>query len=527
MANKPNIILILNDDMGFSDLGCYGGEVQTPNLDRLAARGLRYSQFYNTARCCPSRGSLLTGLYPHQADIGHMMGTHGLDGYLGDLSPQSVTIAEALKTVGYATFMSGKWHVTRFVDGPKHNWPCQRGFDDFYGIITGAANFFNPRTLTRNNERISAEDDEYFFTDAISDEAVRQIREHAKKEDDAPFFQYVAYTAPHWPLHAHESDSARYKGRFDAGWDELRSRRLDRLRELGALDPEWELSERDARVANWNDAPNKEWECRRMEVYAAQIDRMDQGIGRILNALDETGQRDNTWIMFLADNGGCAEELTASMAERVATGWEKIGTSTTRQGTPVSFGNSPDIWPGGEETYASYGIPWANVSNSPFRLYKHWVHEGGIATPLIVSGPDIEQEAQGQWRHQPGQLPDIMATCLEWADCPYPETRQETNVKPLEGFSLGPTLADEPSQREVLYWEHEGNRAVRRGRWKLVNIFPDAWELYDIQSDRTETQNLAAEKPELVKELSALWDVWAAKCGVLPWAELPSPAPGN
>ena len=526
MADRPNIILILNDDMGFSDLGCYGGEVETPNLDHLARRGLRYSQFYNTARCCPSRGSLLTGLYPHQADIGHMMGTHGLDGYLGDLSPRSVTIAEALKAGGYATFMSGKWHVTRFVEGPRHNWPCQRGFDDFYGIITGAANFYQPRTLTCNNERITAEGDEYFITDAISDEAVRQIREHAGQDGDKPFFQYVAYTAPHWPLHAHEEDAAKYKGRFDAGWDELRARRQDRLRDMGVLDPDWQLSERDPRVPPWEEAPNKEWECRRMEVYAAQIDRMDQGIGRILQALEETGQSDNTWIVFLADNGGCAEELDASMAERVATGWEQIGTSTTRQGEPVRFGNSPAIWPGGEDTYASYGIPWANVSNSPFRLYKHWVHEGGIATPLIMAGPDIRPGDRGQWRHQPGQLPDIMATCLEWSGSAYPETRQGQTVKPLEGVSLVPTLSDGPSPREVLYWEHEGNRAVRRGNWKLVNRYPDPWELYDIEADRTETRDLASEHPDLVKELAALWDTWAARCGVQPWAALPPPAPG-
>ena len=217
----PNILLILNDDMGFSDLGCYGGEVHTPNLDGLAAEGLRYTQFYNTARCCPSRASLLTGMYPHQADVGHMMNDDGIDGYTGDLNPNTVTIAEALRGAGYATYMAGKWHVTRHVDGPKHNWPCQRGFDDFYGIITGAANYYQPRTLTRNNERIEPEGDDYFFTDAISDEAVRQIREHTATNKQTPFFQYVAYTAPHWPLHAHEEDIEKYRGRFDSGWDAL------------------------------------------------------------------------------------------------------------------------------------------------------------------------------------------------------------------------------------------------------------------------------------------------------------------
>lgn len=519
----PNILLILNDDMGFSDLGCYGGEIETPHLDGLAGNGLRYSQFYNTARCCPSRGSLLTGLYPHQADIGHMMGSHGVDGYLGDLNAQTVTLAEALKNGGYAAYMSGKWHVTRHVNGPKHNWPCQRGFDDFYGIITGAANFFQPRTLTRNNERIEPEGDDYFFTDAISDEAVRQIRLHAQEQPDRPFFQYVAYTAPHWPLHAHPEDVARYRGRFDAGWDVLRAERQDRMTQMGILRDDWTLSDRDPRVPPWTEAEHKAWQTRRMEVYAAQIDRMDQGIGRILQALRDTGQWENTVILFLADNGGCAEELYADMQERVATGWEQIGTLKTRAGTPVQFGNDPAIMPGDEDTYASYGIPWANVSNTPFRLYKHWVHEGGIATPLIVHWPAGIQD-RGAWRHQAGQLPDIMATCLELAGTPYPSERAGQAVKPLEGFSLVPTFQDQAHPREILYWEHEGNKAVRQGRWKLVCKFPGKWELYDIEADRTETRDLAAVFPDRVASLAKHYNQWAERCGIVPWEQLPDPA---
>lgn len=522
MPSPPNILLILNDDMGFSDLGCYGGEVDTPHLNSLARGGLRYSQFYNTARCCPSRGSLLTGLYPHQADIGHMMGSHGLDGYLGDLSLQSVTIAEALRRGGYGTYMSGKWHVTRHVEGPKHNWPCQRGFDDFYGIITGAANFFHPRTLTRNNERIQAEGDDYFLTDAISEEAVRQLHAHRRTQPDRPFFQYVAYTAPHWPLHAHPEDIAKYRGRFSAGWDRLRAARRARMIELGVIKEEWALSDRDPRVAPWRDAEHRAWEARRMEVYAAQIDRMDQGIGRILQALRDTEQWENTLILFLADNGGCAEELDASMAERVRHGWEKIGTMETRQGGPVRFGNAPDIMPGAEDTYASYGIPWANVSNTPFRLYKHWVHEGGIATPLIAHWPAGIAD-RGAWRHQPGQLPDIMATCLDLAGTPYPQVHNGHAIKPLEGFSLTPTFADESHPREVLFWEHEGNKAVRQGRWKLVCKFPGEWELYDLEADRTETRNLASIHPDTVQRLATLYQEWATRCGVVPWDELPAP----
>jgi arylsulfatase A-like enzyme len=519
MTNKPNILLILNDDMGYSDLGCYGGEVETPNLDSLAAGGLRYTQFYNTARCCPSRASLLTGLHPHQADIGHMMDSDGIDGYLGDLSQESVTIAEALKTGGYATYMCGKWHVTRFVDGPKHNWPCQRGFDDFYGIITGAANYFQPRTLTRNNERIDPEGDDYFFTDAISDEAVRQIREHSQSSEAKPFFQYVAYTAPHWPLHAHPEDIANYQGRFAAGWDELRHQRRERMIQMGIIDEHWRLSERDPKVGLWEDEEQKTWQTQRMEVYAAQIDRMDQGIGRILAALKETGQWENTLIVFLADNGGCAEELGPNTGQWIANGWEQVGSIKTRDGRDVRFGNSPDIIPGGEDTYSSYGIPWANVSNTPFRLYKHWVHEGGISTPFIAHWPE-GIEARGELRHQPAQLPDIMATFLDLAGADYPTQYEGRRIQPLEGFSMTPTFADNPPTRPVLYWEHEGNKAVRKGKWKLVCRFPNPWELYDIEADRTELHELAPENPDVVQELSKLYDDWASRCGVTTWEEL-------
>lgn len=518
MPDRPNILLILNDDMGYSDIGCYGGEVETPHLDGLAAGGLRYTQFYNTARCCPSRASLLTGLYPQQADVGHMLGDDGLDGYLGDLSRDSVTIAEALKASGYATYMSGKWHVTRHLDGPEHNWPCQRGFDDFYGILIGAANYFQPRTLRRNNQPIEPDGDDYFFTDAISDEAVRQLNDHAAANSDQPFFQYVAYTAPHWPLHAHAEDTARYAGRFDAGWDRLREERRRRMIELGIVDPSWPLTDRDPRVAPWDEMPNHAWETRRMEVYAAQIDRMDQGIGRILAALKATGQWDNTLILFLADNGGCAEELAPSIADW-AVHREPVGTSHTRDGRAVHYGNVPTRMPGGEETYQSYGIPWANVSNTPFRLYKHWVHEGGIATPLIVHWP-AGIAAANELRHQPAQLPDIMATILDAAGAAYPTHNRGRTVQPLEGVSFRPTFDGAPATREVLFWEHEGNKAVRKGDWKLVCKYPGPWELYHMATDRTETRDVAALHPDVVAELAARYDAWSTRCGVIPWAEL-------
>ena len=513
---RPNIIVILNDDMGFSDLGCYGGEIDTPNLDRLAANGLRFSQFYNTARCCPSRASLLTGLHPHQADVGHMMDDDGVDGYTGDLNPDTVTIAEALGDAGYRAYMSGKWHVTRHVDGPTHNWPRQRGFDAFYGIITGACSFYHPKTLTRDNERIDTPEGEYFLTDAISDEAAGQLRRHAATHPSTPFFQYVAYTAPHWPLHAHPEDIERYQGRFDAGWDALREERLERLVASGLIHPDWRLTPRDASQPAWEDAEHKAWQARRMEVYAAQIERMDRGIGRILAALEETGQWERTAILFLADNGGCAEEIPAG-------GWARLrgenAQTQTRDGRPVQFGNVPEVMPGGEETYQSYGVPWANVSNTPFREYKHWVHEGGIATPLIAHWPAGIPDPGGL-RHEPAQLPDIMATCLDLAGAAYPSIHKGHDIPPAEGFSMAPLLGGGAFGREVLYWEHEGNRAVRRGRWKLVTKYPGGWELYDIERDRTELNDLSQEHPKVVAELAALYGEWAERCSVMPWADL-------
>jgi arylsulfatase A-like enzyme len=523
MSKRPNFLLILNDDMGFSDIGCYGGEVQTPTLDGLAQNGLRYTQFYNTARCCPSRASLLTGLYPHQADIGEMVRDDEVDGYRGDLNPNTVTIAEALKTGGYKTYMSGKWHISSNIkqDGPRHSWPNQRGFDDFYGILTGAASFYQPRTLTRNNEPVEPEGDDYFFTDAISDEAVRQIEEHSEQEK-APFFQYVAYTAPHWPLHAHEEDIAKYKGRFDRGWDQLREERVERMRSMGILDEKWALSERDPDVGPWEDQENKEWEARRMEVYAAQIDRMDQGIGRIVEALERSGELENTVIVFLADNGGCAEELgggSDSWVKKLVMNAPYVGTVETRDGRPVSFGNTPDLWPGGEETYCSYGVPWANVSDTPFKKYKHWIHEGGISTPFIVHYP-AGLEGRGELRHQPAQLPDVMATFLELAKVEYPKVYQDKPIKALEGLSLVPTFSNEPHKREVLYWEHEGNRGIRKGKWKLVAEKNLPWELYDLEADRTEINDLVLEQPKLVEDLKQLYFAWAERCNVLEYDDL-------
>ena len=505
--------------MGFSDLGCYGGEVQTPNLDALAGKGLRFTQFYNTARCSPSRASLLTGLHPHQTGIGILTGDDGPEGYPGNLNKRCVTIAEVLARDGYATYMSGKWHVAHDCLNVNDTWPCQRGFDRFYGTVVGGGSYFDPNTLTRGNENIEHEakaDPNFFYTDAISDNAVTFLDDHAETHGERPFFMYVAYTAPHWPLHAMPQDIEKYKGRFDPGWDQLRIERLRRMVDMGIIDPSWDLSRRDERVAAWDDVENHPWETRRMEVYAAQIDRMDQGIGRIVQALEANGQLDNTLIIFLADNGAC-EEILKSDAQ-----WLRMGDimrDVTRDGRAVRPGNSPDIIPGGEDTYQSYGIGWANLSDTPFRKYKHWTHEGGIATPLIVHWPR-RITSGGQLRHQPGQLTDVMATVLEVTGAAYPETFDDNAILPCEGTSLVPIFDNRPNGRGMMYWEHEGNAAVRDGNWKLVRDYPGEWELYDLSADRTEMHDQAAANPRKLAVLAEAYDRWARRCGVVPREKL-------
>jgi arylsulfatase A-like enzyme len=518
MANrKPNIVLILNDDMGYSDLGCYGGEVQTPNLDRLAAGGVRFTQFYNTARCSPSRASLLTGLHPHQTGIGVLTYNMGPEGYAGDLNRRCVTIAEALKPSGYRSYLSGKWHVANNLVKPTDSWPMQRGFDGFYGTIIGAGSFYDPNTLTRGNDNIEheAKAPGFFYTDAISDNAVAFIREHRKAHAGQPFFQYVAYTAPHWPLHAHDEDIAKYKGRFDAGWDKLREERLQRLVASGILSDRWPLSERDPTQPAWELAQHKDWLLRCMEVYAAQIDRMDQGIGRILGELEAQGELDNTLVIFLADNGACAEDIPDDLTVDELVNRLMIAKEKTRDGQPVQFGNDPAVMPGPENTYQSYGRAWANLSNSPFRLYKHWIHEGGIATPLIVHWPQGIEERNAV-RHTPGYLPDIMATVLDATGTPYPGEWQGHRIDPLEGTSLLPALRADLPSRPAMFWEHEGNAAVRIGNWKLVRKYPDPWELYDMDTDRTELRDVAAQHPDRVRDMLAQYQAWAERCGVIP-----------
>ena len=411
---RPNIVLVLADDMGFSDLGCYGSEINTPNIDALASAGVRFSQMYNCARCCPSRASLLTGVYPHQAGIGHMVGDLGSRSYQGYLPDDCVTIAEVLRTQGYHTLLSGKWHVGgtyslqqmhRWSPGsPGHPTPLTRGFEEFYGTLEGDGNYFNPHTLMENDRFVHAQGDDYYYTHAISDHAVRMIDRYGRGED--PFFLYLAYTAPHWPLHALPDDIARYDSVYRIGWDGTRAARHESLLAAGLLEHKWGISPRDPEAPPWDDVREQEWQNMRMAVYAAQIDAMDQGIGRVLAKLRELGIEDDTLIFVLSDNGGSAEFLAEN-------GHVQYNLYPLPDGSYPRLGNYPDRMPGPKTSYMSYGLPWANASNTPFRLYKHWVHEGGIATPCIVRWP--RQVPAGCIVHEPAHFIDITATCLHAA----------------------------------------------------------------------------------------------------------------
>ena len=533
-AKRPNVVVVMADDMGWSDIGCYGSEIETPNLDRLAKNGLRFTQFYNTGRCCPTRATLLTGTYAHQAGIGHMMNDRGLPGYKGDLGNDVRTIAEVMKTADYSTYLSGKWHVTPKIrpGDSQHNWPRQRGFDRFYGTIHGAGSFFDPNSLTRGNTLISPyADPEYepktfYYTDAINDHAAKFITEH--KSDD-PFFLYVAHTAPHWPMHALPKDMAKYKGRYDDGWEAMRKARYERQLKMGLIDEKWELSPRDG--AAWKDAPDKEWEIRLMEVYAAMVDRLDQGLGNVVSALEKRKMLDDTLILFLADNGGCAEgmgrrrgiqykdkdpdqlkpmkptDLQTDMIPR-----------RTREGVVVKQGT--EVMTGGPDTYHGYGLAWANASNTPFRQYKHWVHEGGISSPLVAHWPNgIDEKLNGKTDDQPTHLIDLMATCVDLGNATYPKKVEGREIVPLQGVSIAPAFSGRKINRpNPIFWEHEGNRAIRIGKWKLVaKGARGAWELYDIDEDRTELNDLSEKQPGRAKEMANLWEAWAIEAKAKPW----------
>lgn len=530
-VRQPNIIVILADDMGYSDLGSYGGEIETPNLDALARGGLRFTQFYNTARCCPTRASLLTGLHPHQAGMGHMVADRGYEGYRGQLNDRSVTLAEVLRPAGYRTYMAGKWHVTRHEapNGDKSGWPVQRGFENFYGTIKGGGSYYDPTSLCRQNTYLTPENDpeyrpeQFYYTNALSDNAVRFLQQHSQETPDKPFFLYLAYTAAHWPMHALEKDIARYRGRYDQGYEPVRAARFARMKKLGLLPPDAELTPADAK---WSEVQDKAWEARCMEVYAAMVTAMDRGIGQVVAQLKKDRRYEDTLILYLQDNGGCAEGVGRAANGPAPANLRPFGPNDlqpqvsppmqTRDGRWVRTG--PGVMPGGPDTYVAYGKGWANVSNTPFREYKHWAHEGGISTPLIAHWPrGIRSSRRGKLETQPGQLVDVMATLVDVAGASYPAEHRGKPIKPLEGASLRPALSGEALHRtRPLVWEHEANRAIRDGDWKLVAKENGPWELYNLRTDRSELHNLAATEPERVKRMAAGWDAWAARADVLP-----------
>jgi len=523
---RPNIVLILADDLGFSDLGCYGSEIPTPNLDELAAGGLRLNQFYNTPRCCPSRAALLTGLYPQQAGVGGMMEDRGLPGYNGELNDHCVTLAEVLHSAGYHTQMVGKWHLSHmYFDGKKqlnfasdepfwenkNDWPLQRGFDEYFGTIHGVCSYFDPFSLVENNTPIWTNSPNFYYTDALGDHAVNFIKKAAG--GSAPFFLYVAYTAPHWPMQAPEADIAKYRPVYAAGWDVIRSNRYQREIQLGIINPVWALSPRDPRVLPWAQAPNHEWQANRMATFAAMVSHLDQGVGRIVAELKSANAFTNTLVVFLSDNGACDEVIYPQYYDVP---------SATRDGRTIKVGNSdPAVFAGPVDVWQSYGVPWANVSDTPFRLYKHYTHDGGISTPFIVSWPAVISNP-GAIDSQIGHITDLMPTLVEVAGAEYPPTFKGRKIPPMEGASLLPILTGgERPERTPIFWEHEGNRPVHAGQWKMVSRYPGPWELYNLEFDRSELTNVAEDYPTRVSNLSDLYEEWAKRCGVVPPDKLP------
>ncbi len=528
---RPNILVILCDDLGYSDLGCYGGEIQTPNLDRLASQGLRFTHFYNTSRSCPTRASLLTGLYPHQAGIGRMTFDDGLPGYRGTLSRNAVTIAEVLREAGYTTSMVGKWHVAETPLRPDQrdwlnhrvfhetfsdlcNYPVNRGFDTHYGTIYGVVDYFDPFSLVEGEVPIREVHEGYYITQALSDRAEQEIRQHARS--DRPFFMYLAYTAPHWPLHALPEDIEKYKDTYTVGWEQIRQERYERQRQMKLFgQAEDFLSERQFND-RWEENPTAEWDARAMAVHAAMVDRMDQGIGQVIRALEETHQLDNTLILFLSDNG-CSSEVCQDYSPG-----ENDRPDRTRDGREMVYPRKKEVLPGPETTYASLGAKWANVANTPFRYWKAKSYEGGVCTPMIAFWPKgMDRRLKGTITTEAGHVMDIMATCVELAGATYPERYKGHEIIPMEGLSLVPVLREghREGHREGIGFEHFNERAyLSADGWKIVRPGERAsWELYDLNHDRSERHNLAAEYPDKLAELVAAYEAWARRCMVEPY----------
>ena len=499
-AARPNIVLIMVDDMGFADIGPYGSEIPTPHLDALAEGGVKFSQFYNTGRCCPTRASLLTGLYSHLAGIGWMTNDQGLPGYRGRLNDRCVTIAEALRPAGYFTVMTGKWHV-----GFNHGvTPSQRGFDRSLNLPAGGLHFNNqtgPKGGTKlylNGQEVSRDDPRFappwYGSDLWTEQGIQFVDEALEK--DQPFFWYLAHVAPHFPCMAPEATIAKYRGKYQRGWDQLREDRLAQQVKLGLIDPQWKMETRPAEIPAWDSLAKEEQERYddMMAIYAAMIEEVDKNIGKLVDALRARQALDNTLILFLSDNGGNAE----------------AGIKGKYRGEN----------PGDPHSDVFIGRCWAHLNNTPFRWYKHYNHEGGIATPLIAHWPAAikPQSDKNAWITTPTHVVDLMATCVDLAQATYPATRGAQPITPLSGQSLKPLLLGEAGFAErPLYWEHEGNAAIRVGNRKLVRRgIQGKWELFDMQQDRTEQHNLADTRPGEVTKLRRQWLDWAKRSNVIP-----------
>ncbi|WP_254560214.1 arylsulfatase [Dyadobacter diqingensis] len=498
---KPNIVLIMADDLGFSDIGSYGSEIQTPNLDKLAQEGIRFRQFYNNAICAPTRASLLSGQYQHTAGMGYFNIDLGTPAYQGYLSKQTVSLAEVLKDAGYSTLLSGKWHVG---DDSTSQWPRKRGFEHFYGNIGGASDYFVVKQLPKNRRSFFVKDDKvvhpddednFYYTDEITKNAIGFLKD--QNAEQKPFFLYLAYTSPHWPLQALPQDIKKYEGKYDIGWDSLRILRFKRQQELNIIGKSQKISVKNSDLPAWNSLTYDEqklW-ARKMEVYAAQVDNLDQNIGRVVEELKQSGKLDNTVIFFISDNGAAAEDVSHGFSGRNVRNWGPVGTAGS---------------------YDSYTRSWAYASNTPLKSFKGFQYEGGISSPFIARFPS--KIAAGGLVDGTAHLIDIAPTLYEIAGAKYPQNYHGNVIKPLAGESLLPVIyGKEWSRSKPIFWERAGNKAVRKGKWKLVSVRSDLWELYDIEADRGETNNLIGQQADIANELKALYEVWSKDVGVEDW----------
>lgn len=522
---RPNVLLILADDLGFSDLGCYGGEVRTPNLDALGRDGVRFTQFYTSARCCPSRAALLTGLHPHRAGIGSFTtrepDPNRSDAYTGHLLDTTATLPEMLKSAGYSTWMVGKWHLGT-------PGPIERGFDAYYGYRNFEAHSegqWNPDLYVRLPEGTKPEltipRDEFYVTDVFNEYALTFLR-RARETPDKPWFLYLAHSSPHFPLHAPKADIDANMETYRRGWDALRAERFERMKALGLVEKDAKLPprspvpvDRDDIANGYSGKPNPAWDelpadrredlSRRMATYAAMVERMDRGIGNIVAELKATGDFENTIILFLSDNGACYEWGPFGFDRHSRDGFTKLHTGEELNNV------------GQRGTYHSVGSGWAMLSNTPLSLYKHFTHEGGLTSPLLVHYPKTAQKA-GQWVNDPTALMDIVPTICELTGATYPKERAGHWVKPADGVSLVPTLKGQTLAERAIPFDHQGAWALRKGDWKIVRgkrLGKKAeWELYNLAADRMELHNLAAEHPEIVKELAEEWLRWAKDVGI-------------